>query len=228
MGSCVKYYLVGGSVRDELLGMKSKDLDYSCEAPSYAAMLDDIRRRGGEIFVENPEFLTVRAKVPQLGACDFVMCRKDGAYIDGRRPEEVIPGTLYDDLARRDFTVNAIAKDEDGNYIDPFGGQKDLKHRLLRCVGNPEDRFAEDYLRLLRAIRFSITKGLTLDGSVCVCLNNKRICGGLRSISVERIREELDKCFRHDTIKTLQVLDHFNLEEVVFDRGLRLFPTLKS
>lgn len=226
--NAVKYYLVGGSVRDELLGINSKDKDYSVVCSSYASMISDIQRRGGEIFLENPEYLTVRAKVPQLGACDFVMCRKDGSYIDGRRPEEVIPGTLHDDLARRDFTVNAIAKDEAGQIIDPFGGQSDLRKRLLRCVGNAEDRLSEDFLRLLRAVRFSITKNLIIDGEICRCLNNRRFRDGLMKVSVERVREELDKCFKHDTIKTLQVLRHFDLEEVVFARGLRLFPTLKS
>src|SRR5687768_7510936 len=116
----IQFFQVGGSVRDELLGKQSKDIDYAVEAPSYGAMREAIVERGGEIFQENEAFLTVRAKVPTLGACDYVLCRKDGTYDkDGRRPDFVEVGSLADDLARRDFTVNAMAKAEDGTLVDP-------------------------------------------------------------------------------------------------------------
>ena len=153
----IKFYQVGGSVRDDLLGFPSKDIDYSVEAPSFEAMKSEIVNRGGEIFLEKPEYLTIRANVPNMGACDYVLCRKDGAYYDGRRPESVEIGTIRDDLARRDFTVNAMAINEDGELIDPHGGKVDLLHKTLRCVGNAHERFSEDYLRMLRAIRFCIT-----------------------------------------------------------------------
>jgi tRNA nucleotidyltransferase/poly(A) polymerase len=223
------FYLVGGAVRDELLGVKSKDYDYSVEAESYEAMKEAINVRGGEIFLENPEYLTVRAKVPGLGAADYVLCRKDGAYSDGRRPDEVVMGTLHDDLSRRDFTVNAIAKDEGGRLIDPFGGIEHLKRGVLHCVGDAQDRFREDSLRILRALRFSITKGLDITQYLHQCLRNEEIVSGLENVSGERIREELHKMFKHNTLLTLGMLEEYSLvKHYCFPEGLWLMPTFKG
>ncbi len=228
MNKEIKFYQVGGCVRDEILGLKSKDIDYSVVAPSYAAMKLEIQKRGGEIFLENPEFLTIRAKVPGMGACDFVCCRKDGAYSDGRHPESVEMGSLEDDLGRRDFTMNAIAKGEDGKLIDPFGGQRDIERQVIESVGMAEDRFREDYLRILRAVRFAVTKRMELSEEV------ERACSklyrGVLKVSVERIREELHKAFMCDTMETLGLLSQYGLDEVVFSKkvGLRLKPTLEK
>src|SRR5579859_2576372 len=145
------FYLVGGYVRDKILGIPSKDLDYSVEAASYEEMRQSIIDRGGTILLETPNFFTIRARIGKE-VSDYVLCRKDGAYSDSRHPDSVEHGTLHDDLARRDFTMNAIAIDSDGNYIDPFNGISDIKNKLIRCVGNAQDRFDEDALRMLRAI----------------------------------------------------------------------------
>jgi tRNA nucleotidyltransferase (CCA-adding enzyme) len=225
-----KFYKVGGSVRDSLLGKTSKDIDYAVEAPSFEAMREAILDREGEIFLEKPEYLTIRARVPALGACDFVLCRKDGSYYDGRRPESVSPGTILDDLARRDFTMNAMAVDEDGVMIDPHGGQADMKKGLIRCVGKAEDRFTEDGLRMLRAVRFHITKELVLNLDIDILLMDEHfISTRLFGVSVERVREELDKCFKYDTMHTLKCLEVYpDLKRVVFGNGkLWLKPTLE-
>src|ERR1035438_8197642 len=103
----IKCYQVGGFVRDRLLGVKSKDLDYAVECADYPTMLRWIQSQG-KVYLEQPEFWTVRAHIGKLPA-DYVLCRKDGQYGDGRRPDSVSVGTLLDDLARRDFSVNAIA-----------------------------------------------------------------------------------------------------------------------
>lgn len=230
-----KFYLVGGAVRDSLLGLQSKDNDFCVEAESFEAMEQAIRNRGGEIFVSHPHFLTARGKVPGLGAADFVLARKDGTYaIDGRRPDFVEIGTLADDLARRDFTVNAMAQTEDGVLIDPYNGQKDLKDRILRCVGNTDDRMREDALRMLRAIRFCVTKGFSLSapltsflGGRCSFKNRECNADLLDNISAERIMEELKKCFAHDTRKTLNMLNNFwQIREACFRRNLKLVPTI--
>jgi len=225
-----KFYLVGGYVRDKLLGVESHDRDYSIEAESYDAMRQAILERGGEIFLENPEYFTIRANVPNMGACDYVLCRKDGAYTDGRRPDDVQMGTLTDDLARRDFTVNAMAFDEYANLIDPFGGQKDLDNKLLRTVGHTEDRFEEDALRMLRAIRFSITKNFKLDRPICCCLVDLHFVGLLKNVSKERIREELYKCFKHNTFNTMYALSTYHeVANAVFeDCEMWLKPTLEK
>lgn len=223
-----KFYLVGGAVRDFLMGVACKDFDYTVESESFAAMRAAILARGGEVFVEKEMFLTIRAKVPGLGACDYVLARKDGKYTDARRPDSVEPGTILDDLARRDFTVNAIAKDEDGAIIDPFDGEGDVARKLLRCVGDTEKRMSEDALRMLRAIRFSITKGFSLDNNLILFLLNRDSAGLLGAVSIERIREELVKCFGHDTLLTLRVLnDYPHIRDHIFSRNLLLTPTIK-
>lgn len=226
----VQMYLVGGYVRDKILGVKSKDMDYSVVAHSYRAMRDEIVRRGGDIFLEKPEYLTIRARVPEIGAADFVLCRKDGAYLDGRRPEDVEPGTLADDLARRDFTMNAIAMMEDGRYIDPHNGLDHIDKRLIVCVGLARDRFAEDHLRMLRAIRFSITKNMGLSNPIVECLLDKQMVAKIGDVAVERVREEMLKCFRADTLRTLMMLEGFpHVRNVLFDDmdQLWLKPTLE-
>jgi tRNA nucleotidyltransferase/poly(A) polymerase len=209
----IKTYQVGGYVRDKLLGVQSKDIDYAVEAPSYEAMVAWINERG-KIFLEKPEFLTVRAHLHDGEPADYVLCRKDGAYSDGRRPDIVEPGSLFDDLRRRDFTVNAIAFDEETQqYIDPHGGMYDLETRELRCVGRAKDRFTEDALRMLRAIRFSITKDITMSGDIVDSFYDKELLALLRDkISTDRKRDELEKCFRFDTSKTIKTLMYLGME----------------
>lgn len=215
-------------MRDSILGIRSKDIDFSVEAESYAAMRAAIVERcGGEdaIKVEHEEFVTIRAIDPKLGGVDFVLCRKEGTYSDGRRPDSVEAGTLLDDLARRDFTMNAIARAEDGTLIDPFNGQADIACKLIRCVGDARQRFMEDRLRVLRAIRFSITKGFTLQMDTRAAISE---FSDLRGVSVERVREELLKCFECNTIATLQALDEFPLLKLTcFSGKLFLKPTIK-
>lgn len=225
-----KFYQVGGSVRDEFLGLRSKDIDYSVEAESYAAMRQAILDRGGDIFLETPKYFTIRAKIPGLGACDYVLCRKDGAYSDGRHPETVEVGSIYDDLARRDFTMNAIARAEDGTIIDPFDGRTDIEQRLIRCVGTAKARFTEDGLRMLRAIRFSVTKNFRIADDIVTCIRHEdffetRMWG----VSDERIREELHKMFQHDSDYSFSLLGTFPEFRHFLLRGkLWLKPTLEA
>ncbi len=224
----VKLYMVGGAVRDKFLGVQSKDIDFAVEAPSYEVMRNHILKNG-TIYLEKPEYFTIRGKLNGTDA-DFVLCRKEHGYSDGRRPDSVTVGDIYDDLSRRDFTMNAIAIDEDGNTIDPYNGYADLQNELIRCVGNPEDRFNEDSLRLLRAIRFAITKGFDLHNSIVHCLHNGNIVDKLRNVSAERIREEMNKCFKADTPRTLRMLNEFTyVQEVIFcTPGIKLEMTLNK
>lgn len=224
----ITYYKVGGCVRDELLGFKSKDIDYAVEAPSYESMRDDLINKGTIIWLEKPEYFAIRGKHPQFGDVDFVLCRKDGYYSDNRRPDSVEPGTIYDDLARRDFTINAIAQREDGTLIDPHNGRRDLERNMLRCVGNAEDRFDEDPLRMLRAVRFHIVRGFGLDDEI----NYRLVLDGdkLQSLPLERVYEELYKCFHYDSWKTMQFFNQRPyLSNIIFkDMGLTLLPHIKG
>lgn len=228
----MKYYIVGGYVRDELLGIKSKDLDFAVEAVDYWEMREDIFKRGYTVWQERPEFLSIRAKHPTLGPADFTVCRKDGFYSDARHPDTVHIGNIYDDLARRDFTINAIASPEEFRigsnvtYYDPFDGIRDIKTRTLRCVGRAKERFEEDPLRILRAVRFMVTRGfrpnLELDSAL---RNNSNL---LLTLPIERVYEELKKCYEIDTWTTIDLLDEYpNIKYTVFhDMKLYLLPDI--
>jgi len=225
-----KIFKVGGCVRDGLLGLKSKDIDFVVEAPSFEAVRQYILDSNGQIFLEKPEFLTIRAIVPNLGAADFVLCRKDGEYVDGRRPESVTPGTIFDDLARRDFTMNAIAECvETGEIVDPHDGRKHIKSRLIACVGNPLDRFKEDKLRIFRAVRFAITKGFAIRGDVTHAMkqfSHEDFAG----VSTERIRDEVLKMFAKDSMVAFNALfiTFPLLGELVLSRGIWFEPTTRK
>ena len=118
--------------------------------------------------------------------------RTEGVYLDGRHPSEMrFVRTLAEDLSRRDFTINAMAMDADGNVTDLFGGRDDLARRCIRCVGDPEKRFREDALRMLRAYRFSAQLGFALDAATAGAVER---CAPLAAaLSMERIRDEMEK-----------------------------------
>lgn len=218
----IKTYEVGGSVRDKLLGVESKDRDFAVVAPSWEAMREYVHGVASKVFLEKPEYLTIRALVGKE-ARDYVLARKDGTYSDSRRPDSVTPGTIEDDLRRRDFTVNAIAIDEATcEMLDPFGGAADLKSRTLRCVGGAQGRLSEDALRAVRAIRFMVTKGLQPDEDLRTHLvvHGRHWANQLDFVSTDRIREEMDRCFRHNTVRTLEVLRevHPSFTYAFFDR----------
>lgn len=247
----MEMFQVGGAVRDEILGVPSKDIDFTVVLPPvegdpFRAMVNRLKLQGFEIFLESPEYFTVRARFPKgdvsaLPAglvryslvnltADFVLARKEGDYSDGRRPDAVEPGTLMDDLRRRDFTMNAIAKDSDGNLIDPFGGQEDIANKMIRAVGDAHQRIVvEDALRGLRAIRFSVTKGFIISEEVGAVLGSQDFREALGSISTERIQGELDKAFKVNTPTTMRILVALGLLAAIFDRpNLHLVTSTKG
>lgn len=236
---------VGGKVRDEILGLESKDVDYVA-VPSdkllqdfdtaesmFSMLVQYLKDEKFEIFLVTEDCFTIRAKFPKdhkySGVADFVMARKEIRYIPGTRTPIIKPGTLYDDLERRDFTLNALAKDEDGTIIDYFNGLEDLKNGILRTPLPTEVTFNDDPLRILRAIRFSITKEFTIPGTMAIIIEAYHYDKKMSVVSIERIREELFKCFKHDTLETLKVLNEFPLlKNYIFkDKGLWLKPTIE-
>lgn len=245
----MKIYLVGGAVRDELLGIKSNDLDYVVvlgktkglsPKEGFVLMENWMKEQRFEIFLSTPEMFTSRAKFPKghknegiVG--DFVLARKEIGYEpDSRRPI-ISLGTLMDDLERRDFTVNAMAKDEEGNIFDPFDGAEDLKSKILKTPLPANITFNDDPLRMIRAMRFSLTKGLTMSFEIKKAMGNPNSLKKLKEVvSQERIREELMKMFKHDTKKTIEmVVDadknyFYGLLDVCFSNGLWLKPTMKK
>jgi tRNA nucleotidyltransferase/poly(A) polymerase len=236
----LELFFVGGHVRDTLLGLPSKDIDCTVVDPlGFDHMRSELEGAGFEIFKENPEFLTIRAKVPKrlraeipCDTADFVLARKDGISTDGRRPDEVTPGTLLDDLRRRDLTVNAIAQTMSGELVDPFNGQVDLANRRLKFVGDAASRIAEDGLRVMRAFRFLITKNLECDSATFDVLVSAASVQMLGCVSVERIDDELNKMMKHDTVASMHLLVkafkmNANLEGAIFRNELHLTSSLK-
>lgn len=235
-----KEYLVGGAVRDMILGCSNKDLDYvfvfedldenQTAEECFNDMYQNIQERG-EIFLSTPSCYTIRYKDKTTKEVkDVVMARKEIGYVEGTRTPIVVPGTLYDDLLRRDFTVNAMAKDDDGSIIDPFNGMRDLKDGILKTPLTTKDTFNDDPLRILRAIRFSITKGFTIPATMALTMESYNYEGKMGVVSLERIREELIKCFKHNTIETLKVLNEFpTLRDYIFKNNiLWLKPTTEQ
>ena len=164
-------YKVGGYVRDRLLGLESKDIDFTFVLDNleqtveegFQQMVDYLKENGYYVFLTTPEMYTIRAKFPKDHiykglTADFVMARKEVGYIEGTRRPILVLGTLYDDLLRRDFTINAMAQDLDGTIIDPFNGQEHLKRRVLKTPQSVQKSFDDDPLRILRAIRFAIDR----------------------------------------------------------------------
>jgi len=241
-----KFYEVGGCVRDEILELKSKDIDYAAvpnesliqrykSAHEMFVVLETyLSNEKFEIFLSTPDCFTIRARFPQghkyQGVADFVMARKEIGYVEGTRQPIIVPGTLYDDLERRDFTLNALAKDEDGNIIDFFNGIDALKRGQLITPLDCKKTFDDDPLRILRAIRFCITKGFYMDSYMLGVIQDYDYANKMEVVSMERIREELFKCFKHNTIMTLWYLHEFkSLRNYIFEGGeLWLKPTMEK
>ena len=183
-------HLVGGCVRDTLLGVQPKDWDVATNAHP-----EEVQKIFPEHVYEN-EFGTVGVKTEaedaSLKVIEVTTYRIEGKYSDKRHPDEVrFARTLEEDLSRRDFTVNAMAMGLKGDIIDPYGGEKDLRARIIRTVGDPEQRFGEDALRLMRAVRFAVQLDFEIEPATEKAI--AKLASPLKHIAAERIREELSK-----------------------------------
>ena len=180
-------YLVGGCVRDMVRRATPKDYDVAT-----SALPQEVQRSFSKTIPTGIEHgtVTVLWKGTHVEVTTF---RTEGEYLDARRPSSVAFHTdIREDLSRRDFTINAMAYDPTtSTLVDPFGGQEDLKAKLIRCVGAPEERFGEDGLRALRAVRFAAVLGCTLDGPTEAAI--PATLPSFRKIAQERIREEFTK-----------------------------------
>jgi len=241
----MKLYEVGGHVRDGILGFESKDIDYTVvmegdwgnPIEAFDQMVMKLKDDGFKIFLETVDCFTVRAMFPEdhehSGVADFVMARKELGYITGTRKPVVEIGNLQDDLDRRDFTVNAMAKGLDGTVVDPFNGARDLKDMILRTPIDAAISFNDDPLRIIRALRFSVTKSFGFSDKIIDAIKafDFRL---MIVVSDDRIREELTKMFKHDTFnsfKILSLLREWNPQlfaHIMMREGFWLMPTNKK
>jgi tRNA nucleotidyltransferase (CCA-adding enzyme) len=191
-------YIVGGCVRDFLLGVEPKDWDITTNAKP-----EEIQKVFPNSFYEN-NFLTVTIKTGskkmELGQVEVTTFRFEAKYSDKRHPDQIkYAKTLQEDLSRRDFTINAIAIaliGEKKEIIDPFEGQKDLKEKIIKTVGGVDERFSEDALRMLRAVRLATVLGFEIEKKTGEAIHKNSAL--LKHISQERIRDELVKIIMAD------------------------------
>lgn len=179
-------YAVGGCVRDSLLGRTPDDWDITTSAKP-----EDCKRLFPRTVDTGIKHGTVTVLLGGEGF-EVTTYRIDGVYEDGRHPREVtFTASLQEDLRRRDFTVNAMAYNERSGLVDIYGGMQDMENRIIRCVGNARERFDEDALRMLRAVRFSAQLGYRIDEKTREAV--KAMAPNLQKISAERIQAELVK-----------------------------------
>lgn len=179
-------FAVGGCVRDSILARRPEDWDITTSAKPEE--IKRLFRRTVDTGIEHGTVTVIIGK----DSYEVTTYRVDGAYEDGRHPKEVrFTSRLEEDLQRRDFTINAMAYNDEVRLVDVFGGMQDLNHHLIRCVGDPRERFSEDALRILRAVRFSAQLNFPIEPETAEAI--KELAPTLEKISAERIQAELVK-----------------------------------
>lgn len=210
-----KAYLAGGCVRDALLGIQANDLDLATDATP-----ESLERLFPKTVPVGKSF-GVMLVVEEGISFEVATFRSDGTYKDGRRPEAVVYTTPEEDALRRDFTVNALFYDiNQGRVLDFVGGLKDLADKKIQAVGDPEERFKEDHLRLLRAVRFAAQLGFEIESETFSAI--QRLASSVKSVSAERVHEEIFKLLKSkDSFVGLRLLQESGL-------GKALFPAWQS
>ncbi|WHT47147.1 CCA tRNA nucleotidyltransferase [Sporosarcina thermotolerans] len=180
---------VGGSVRDYLLGKDASDIDIATSASPEE--VKQVFPNTIDVGIEHGTVMVLMDREP----IEVTTYRTESTYTDHRRPDEVkFVKSLKEDLRRRDFTINALALTVSGELIDPFGGRDDLKGRVIRAVGNAQDRFTEDALRMVRAVRFASVLGFEVEAGTRQAISGN--AEKIRHVSVERIKVEMDKLMK--------------------------------
>lgn len=179
-------YFVGGSVRDRVLGLTVNDVDIATSAMPNE--IKEIFKRTIDIGIEHGTVMVLE----NGESYEITTFRTESTYKDFRHPDSVtFVRSLTEDLMRRDFTMNAIAMDIKGNLIDPFGGLNDIDKRIIRAVGKPEERFQEDALRMMRAVRFAAQLDFEIEGNTLLSIHQNAQL--LTNIAIERIQVEFEK-----------------------------------
>ena len=199
-----KLYLTGGYVRDTLLNRTVKDRDFAVQTNIPWNVFIRRVEEVGKIYQMREDCLTIRCNIKGENL-DLAFLRKEEKYLDGRHPSLVMrTNSLKNDGVRRDFTINSMYMNSNSSIIDNFEGKKDIENKLIRCVGDAGKRFREDYLRILRAIRFSIQLEFKIENKTFYAM--QRNVKGLAIISIDRIKDELNKCLMINSKSTMEEL----------------------
>ena len=184
-------FVVGGCVRDTIMGRKPNDWDIATNAKP-----DEVMRIFRKTIPTGIDHGTVTVMINKV-AYELTTYRIDGEYVDMRHPEKVeFSKNIVDDLSRRDFTINAMAYNKRIGLVDEFGGMDDIENKLIRCVGNPNKRFNEDALRMIRAVRFSAKLGFKIEEKTFQSILEN--ASNIKKISIERINKELEETIKFD------------------------------
>ncbi|MGG0642765.1 CCA tRNA nucleotidyltransferase [Sporosarcina gallistercoris] len=219
---------VGGAVRDYLLGKDPADIDIATSATP--EQVKSVFQNTIDLGTEHGTVMVIECGQP----IEVTTYRTEGTYSDNRRPDEVqFVTSLEEDLKRRDFTINALALRIDGEVVDPFQGREDLSKKTIRAVGNASERFSEDALRMIRAVRFVSVLGFKLESSTKSSITALRSTIG--TLSVERIKAEFDKLFQgafaHEALKLIaetKLSEVFPLYPAQQDAWLKCSPFRNS
>ncbi len=222
-------YVVGGYIRDSLMGVLNDDVDI--DVAIHGSYIDQIAKKAEEngytVNRDGLKFGVITIYIDKTRKIDVAQFRNEIYIENSRKPIVEKSDNINDDLSRRDFTISAIAyKYPSGQIIDMFGGISDMKKKIIRCVGNPNDRFREDPLRILRALRFATRFNFEIEENTMnsIIANASR----LSIVSGERIREELMKSFSYDPERFFMLLEkskilyqifpeYMNAKEIVHD-----------
>lgn len=214
-------YAVGGAVRDCLLGLDAHDFDVTTSATP-----EKVKSLFNKTIDTGIAHGTVTVIIDKE-AVEVTTFRSDGEYIDNRKPESVtLVKDVREDLSRRDFTINALCYNKREGLLDLFGGQNDLKDKIIRAIGSPEERFREDALRILRAVRFSAQLGFEIEENT---KNAIMKCSHLvKNLSVERISSEFDKILMSDSPDHLKLLYDLGVLEHICPEMCDCFNTQQN
>lgn len=214
-------YAVGGCIRDSILGKSPDDWDITTNA--LPAQVKEIFKRTVDTGIKHG---TVTVMIDKTGY-EVTTYRIDGEYEDGRHPKSVeFSESLVEDLKRRDFTINAMAYNEKDGLRDEFGGIGDIRKGMIRCVGSPVERFNEDALRMMRAIRFSAQLGFSVHRETQDAI--KRMAANIKKVSMERIQAELLKTIMSDRPETIEMYSELGIFEQILPHIDRILKSPKK
>ncbi|MBE7044210.1 MAG: CCA tRNA nucleotidyltransferase [Ruminococcaceae bacterium] len=197
-------YVVGGAVRDLVMGILPHDYDIATSAQPQ--QIKSLFKKTVDTGIRHGTVTVIESKI----GYEVTTFRQESGYSDTRHPDEVVfLNTISEDLARRDFTINAMAYHPEEGLIDLFGGQEDLQNKIIRCVGEPETRFREDALRMLRAVRFAIVLDFEIEPATAAAIRKCALL--IKKVSAERIRDEMNKILVSDHPEKIGLLHEVGL-----------------